>query len=201
MVKLAVPFIAMIIFAYSITSILNIPVAFIAVPSSVVLSIIAMKRRINVKNIVKGAPWQIVLFSLGMYIVVFGMGSKGLTYVLEKTYMFFVAFPEPIAIIFSGFFSALLAAIMNNMPSVMINALAIHGIPNNQALIYSNVIGNDIGPKFTPIGSLATLLWIYTIQRKYGIPVSSRYYIKVGLITAPIILLATLLSLYIIFII
>jgi arsenite efflux membrane protein ArsB (TC 3.A.4.1.1; TC 2.A.45.1.1) len=85
---------------------------------------------------------------------------------------------------------------MNNMPSVMLGALSISGIHNGSYLIYTNVIGNDIGPKFTPIGSLATLLWLHTLDRKNGIKIGYGYYMKVGFTIAFPVLTLTLLSLY-----
>jgi len=82
------------------------------------------------------------------------------------------------------------------MPSVMIINLAIARFSDPGFLIYANVIGNDIGPKFTPIGSLATLLWLYTLERKSGIKISVPYYMKVGFIVAVPVLFFTLLTLW-----
>lgn len=89
----------------------------------------------------------------------------------------------------------MIAATMNNMPSVMIGNLALSKMTNPVTLIYANVIGNDIGPKFTPIGSLATLLWLFMLERR-GVKISPWYYMKVGFLLALPVLSLTLLSLW-----
>jgi arsenite efflux membrane protein ArsB (TC 3.A.4.1.1; TC 2.A.45.1.1) len=84
---------------------------------------------------------------------------------------------------------------MNNLPSVMIGNLSISVLGNHSYLVYANVLANDIGPKFTPIGSLATLLWMDTLRRKEGIPISAAFYMKTGFIMALPVLTLSLLSL------
>ncbi len=197
--KIAIPFIVIIMALYFISGFISVPVSFIAMPFALFFYIIARHNgNIDANNIIKIAPWQIVLFSLGMYIIVFGLSNEGLGIIYTGILEVLSSLPGPLAIISSGFFFALNAAVMNNLPSVMLGDLAISGLKNPGMLIYANIIGNDIGPKFTPIGSLATLLWLYTLERKNAIKISFKYYMKTGLILAVPTLLATLISLYMI---
>ncbi|MCD6191358.1 MAG: arsenical efflux pump membrane protein ArsB, partial [Sulfurimonas sp.] len=98
-----------------------------------------------------------------------------------------------IAVVSTGFISAILSAFMNNMPTIMVMDIALQDI-GNQAMIYANIVGCNLGPKMTPFGSLATLLWLHTLQKK-GVNISFWQYSKFGLIVTPPILLVVLLSL------
>ncbi|MEM3702233.1 MAG: ArsB/NhaD family transporter, partial [Conexivisphaerales archaeon] len=197
--KLAMPTIILLIISYSIGGIYNVPVAFIAVPVVAVLFLVArINGKINTNRILRVAPWQIVIFSLGMYLVVFGLGREGFTEILFSVLAVFSKLGGPFPTLLSGYLFALIAATMNNMPSVMIGNLALSRFTDPDSLIYANVIGNDIGPKFTPIGSLATLLWLYTLDRKGGIKISAVYYMKIGFLIAMPVLTFSLLALWLV---
>jgi arsenical pump membrane protein len=116
------------------------------------------------------APWQVVIISLGMYLVVYGLKNAGLTHHLTLALNQLGESGLWGATLGTGCSPRCLSSIMNNMPTVLIGALSIHATEASwrvhQAMIYANIIGCDLGPKITPIGSLATLLWLHVLAKK-----------------------------------
>jgi arsenical pump membrane protein len=153
---------------------------------------------IQTGKVLRGAPWQVVIFSLGMYLVVYGLRNAGLTdhlaALLDRTAqggVWGAAFG-------TGVIAAVLSSVMNNMPTVLVGALSIDAAHTTgavkEAMIYANVIGCDLGPKLTPIGSLATLLWLHVLGQK-GVRIGWGYYFRVGVTLTVPVLLVTLAAL------
>ena len=178
---------------------LGVPVSAVAAVAAVVLLAVAARGHvISTRKVLHGAPWQIVVFSLGMYLVVYGLRNAGLTDRIAMLLDWFAQGGIWGAALGTGVLTALLSSVMNNMPTVLIGALSIDASRATglvkEAMVYANVIGCDLGPKITPIGSLATLLWLHVLQKK-GTIIRWGYYFKVGIVLTLPVLLATLAAL------
>ena len=178
---------------------LGIPVSAIAAAGAAVLFIVAKRGHgINTGKVLRSAPWQIVIFSLGMYLVVYGLRNAGLTEYLSGVLNLLAEKGLWAATFGTGFLTAFLSSVMNNMPTVLIGALSIDGSTATgvvkEAMIYANVIGCDLGPKITPIGSLATLLWLHVLAQK-NITITWGYYFRTGIIMSLPVLFVTLAAL------
>ncbi|MCR0984150.1 arsenic transporter [Roseomonas populi] len=198
--RAAFPLLALLLAAYFVLAPFGVPVAAVTGAAALVLLALALRGRIvPVGKVLRGAPWQIVVFSLGMYLVVYGLRNAGLTDHLAAALVWLAGYGPWVATIGTGFGAALLSSVMNNMPGVLVGALSIEqaqGIPaaTRELMVYANVIGCDLGPKFTPIGSLATLLWLHVLGTK-GIRITWGQYMRVGLAITPPVLLVVLAAL------
>jgi arsenical pump membrane protein len=178
---------------------LGVPISAVAAAGALLLFVVAARgHAIPTREVLRNAPWQVVVFSLGMYLVVYGLRNAGLTDYLTALLERCAGYGVWGAALGTGFITAILSSIMNNMPTVLIGALSIDATSAQgavrEAMVYANVIGSDLGPKITPIGSLATLLWLHVLSNK-GIAISWGYYFRVGLVLTLPILLVTLAAL------
>lgn len=187
-------FLAFLLCAYFFGDAYDLPISIFALGGATIFLIIAtISKSVEPLKIIKEAPWQVVWFSIGLYIVVYGLKNAGLTDYLAIILKDLSLRGETIAVLGTGFIAAFLSAIMNNMPTIMIMDIALNDI-QNQAMIYANIVGCNLGPKMTPFGSLATLLWLHVLAKK-GVKISFAQYSKFGLIITPPVLFIVLLSL------
>ena len=197
MFKFSWIFLALLMVGYFIGDRFHLPVSLFALGGALVFLAIANHYK-AAKPImtIKAAPWQVVWFSIGLYVVVYGLKNAGLTDIIASWIEILLVQGEVAAVIGTGFLSAIISSIMNNMPTIMIMDIAIDkvGYVGHEALVYANILGSNLGPKMTPIGSLATLLWLHVLAQK-GVKIGWVEYMKVGLVITPPVLFVALLGL------
>lgn len=149
-----------------------------------------------IKSLIK-TPWQVVIFSLAIWLIVINLDKVGLTTLLVYLWQNLAKWGFSLAIIGTGFLSTLLCAITNNIPIAPINTQAIQAITDinpaiREAMVYASVIGCTIGAKISPIGSLSTLLWFHVLARK-GIRISWLKYFQISMaLVLPVVFIALL---------
>ncbi len=177
----------------------DIPVSVMAgAGAALLLAVAGYGRIVSLRKVIRNAPWGIVIFSLGMYLVVYGLRNAGLTNVIAGWLDAMTQHGIWVATLGTGLLAAALSSVMNNLPTVLIGALSVDASGAEgairEAMIYANVIGSDLGPKITPIGSLATLLWLHILANK-GVKITWGYYFRVGIVLTLPVLVVTLSAL------
>ena len=175
----------------------HLPVSLFALGGAILFLLIANHyKAVKPLMTIRAAPWQIVWFSVGLYVVVYGLKNAGISDVIASWIKALLEQGYTAAIIGTGFLSAIISSVMNNMPTIMLMDISISqvGYTGHEALAYANILGSNLGPKMTPIGSLATLLWLHVLAKK-GVKISWSEYMKVGLAITPPVLLTALLGL------
>ncbi len=187
-------FLGILLIGYFVGDLYHIPVSIFALGGALIFLAIAAKHKATKPLItIKTAPWHVVWFSIGLYIVVFGLKNAGLTDEIARWLLWLKSQGHAAYILGTGFLSGGLSAVMNNMPTIMVMDLAIDKT-GDTFLAYANILGANLGPKMTPIGSLATLLWLHVLEKK-GVKIGWGEYMKVGIIVTPPVLFVALLGL------
>lgn len=182
---------------YGVSEFTGVPVSLMATGAALFLLVLGWRRGLfGPGALIREAPWSVIVFSLGMYLLVFGLRNQGLLSVLQGTYAWGIRQGSLPAILVTGSVTALTSALVNNLPSVMAGILSLTSLhlprPELVTLAYANVLGADIGPKMSPLGSLATLIWLHRLE-KDGIQVGWGSYVRAGIaLTLPVLLTALL---------
>lgn len=179
---------------------LGIPIEWIAIFGAVLMIVIRWYQQgTGIKDIIFKTPWHILVFAFSMYVIIYGLHNVGFTSILVEVFKQPVSSDHYSAILIVGLVLTVLSNLFNNLPAVMLGTLALTEMgldPFTLQIAYlANIIGSDIGSLIMPMGTLATLIWMF-ILKKNKIPITWRQYLSVTIVVIPISLLVSLISLY-----
>lgn len=173
----------------------------VAMAGAIVLLIANGYRRVlDPGTALRQAPWHVLAFAMGMDLVVFGMRNAGATGFLAARLGPLIRSGVQWASFAPGVLTAVISALLNNHPGLIIGALTLtdiaHLAPRALHLAYSSVVlGTDLGALITPVGTLAALLWFH-ITRQHGLRYFWWDYGRVTLTVIPVSFLLALSGLY-----
>jgi arsenical pump membrane protein len=162
-----------------------------ALAGTVVLAVRGLVRhRVTVRGLVDAASPLFCLFVLALGVVVKAVVDHGLGGVLTHLLPQSAGLPELLAI---AAIAAVLANLINNLPAVL--ALLPLLAPLGPGPVLAGLIGVNLGPNLTYVGSLATLLW-RRILHEHDHDAELGEFTRVGLITVPATLLGATVALW-----
>ena len=142
-----------------------------------------------------GIGWSLLVFVASMSILVDGLSSTGITPWLAQIVLGQVRDSPAAVMVVTAFAAAVGSNLVNNLPAAFVFADAVHGAGLSAASAHAaaigTIIGADLGPNLTPVGSVATLLW-FVLLRQRGLEVSTWSYIRIGLVVTPVTIVAAL---------
>ncbi|KZB88744.1 transporter [Amycolatopsis regifaucium] len=165
---------------FVVTSLLDVSPAWAAFAGAAVLACRALaQRRTSPAAIVRSANIPFLAFVLALAIVVRAVVDNGLAEALGHVVPTSGTFP---ALLGAAAVAAVLANLINNLPAVLV--LLPLATAGGTPVVLAVLIGVNLGPNLTYVGSLATLLWRRILHRHDARPRLGEF-TRLGLLTVP----------------
>ncbi|GAA4942722.1 arsenite efflux membrane protein ArsB [Actinomycetospora succinea] len=171
---------------FAVVSPLGVEPVWVAVAGAAVLAVRTLvTRRTRVRDVVGAASPLFCLFVLALGVVVAAVTQQGLGDLVAGLLPAGTSFAALLGLAVIG---AVLANVVNNLPATLVLLAALGPAPAVGAVL-AVLIGVNVGPNLTPVGSLATLLWRRVLAAR-GVPAPLGTFTVAGLATVPACLLA-----------
>lgn len=183
---------------YILTSLYGLPLSWPALGGASLLLIGGFAfQRLNLKQINSGISWSILLFIFCLALLVKGLDNVGVTKAIGDVVAELSSENHLGAVMATTFGTAVGSNLINNWSMMMVSISILGNIPSpNQNLIFSTILGTDIGPNIAIVGSLSSMLWLVLLRQR-GLEIHPLQYLKLGLIVTPPMLVVAALSLFV----
>ncbi|HEY6767451.1 MAG TPA: arsenic transporter [Candidatus Sulfotelmatobacter sp.] len=149
--------------------------------------------RKNPLKLAKEISWETLALVAGLFVMVEAIETAGALQHAQYWLLVVQQFGPTTAALITGFAIAFANNLVNNLPLGLIAGSTLQASHTTGLIANVVLIGVDLGPNLSITGSLATILWLIAL-RKEGIRVSFWDFLKVGVVTMPLALLASLIS-------
>jgi arsenical pump membrane protein len=157
---------AVVLATYLVALQVGLPIGPVAVVGGSLLTIaLLLRRRLHPRTFAAEIEWAVFPFFAGLVVVVAGASRAGLVDAATVTIRELGAH-EPSGLLLVGVASALAANAMNNLPAAVLASAGLARGVGDPSLTAAVLVGIDIGPSFTTVGSLATLMWLLILRRR-----------------------------------
>ena len=173
---------------FGISSIVGVAPVWFATAGAVALTI--QRPPESVTSLIGAAEPTFLVFVLALGVVVTAAGNHGLSSVVDSLLPQGQSLPALLGV---AAVSAVLANLVNNLPATLIIVAVVAASAPGGVL--AMLIGVNVGPNLTYVGSLATLLW-RRIVHAHDEDVDTREFLKLGALTVPAGLVACTVSLW-----
>ena len=129
-----------------------------------------------------------------------GLENEGVTRAIGEAVAHLSSAGTLWAVLAVSFGTAIGANLINNWSMMMISVSSLASISStalsfDRSLIYASVLGADLGPNITILGSLSSMLWLVLLRQR-GLDIRPPQYLKLGLIVMPLMLITSALCIY-----
>ncbi|WP_267973724.1 SLC13 family permease [Streptomyces parvulus] len=189
--RFTVVVVALTLAGFALSSPLGLDPAWAALAGVLVLGVRALARRhVTPRELVGAASPLFCVFVLALGVVVEAVVTSGPASGLGQLLPDGDSLPALLGV---AAVAAVLANVVNNLPAVL--ALLPLAAPAGPAHVLAVLIGVNLGPNLTYVGSLATLLWRRILHR-HGIEVDLARFTLLGLLTVPATVAASTVALW-----
>ncbi|AQT83103.1 arsenic transporter [Mycolicibacterium litorale] len=176
---------------FAVTSFAGLSPAWAALAGAVVLGIRSLaQRRSTVGGIARSANVPFLVFVLALAVVVKAVMVNGLDSAARDL---LPSGEGLLALLGIAAVAAVLSNVVNNLPAVLVLLPLVVG--SGPAAVLAVLIGVNIGPNLTYVGSLANLLWRRVLHQQ-GEPTSVREFTWLGVLTVPACVVVAVVALW-----